>query len=75
MRTESVRVHSVRTIDGRPSRLPRVSTPAAGLAAPGWTVYTERGPVLLALAAVGRLLARLVAGRRPGSVRVLVGRG
>ncbi|PZS26624.1 MAG: hypothetical protein DLM59_17895 [Pseudonocardiales bacterium] len=72
MRADTVRVSSVRTVDGRPSRLPRVTTAAAGLAAPGWTVYVERGPVLLALAAVGRLL---VGRRRRGFVRVVIGRG
>ncbi|MGI8446662.1 MAG: hypothetical protein ACR2MP_05650 [Streptosporangiaceae bacterium] len=75
MRADSVRVRSVRTIDGKPSRLPRVNSPAAGLAASGWSVYTERGPVLLALAAAGRGLVGLVGAARRESVRVVIGRG
>jgi len=50
-----VKVRAVRTADGKPSLLPRVSDPADALTAPGWTVYTERG--LIPQAALG--LARL----------------
>jgi hypothetical protein len=76
MRGELVRVRSVRTIDGRPSRMPRVSSPAEGLTAPGWCVYTEPGPLLLALVWPVRVLCRLAARRRRSeSVRVVSGRG
>lgn len=67
-----VKVRSVRTADGKPSMLPRVSNPADALSAPGWTVYTEPSPLLVGLARLARwLLARSARGLI-GAVRLLV---
>lgn len=67
-----VKVRMLRTADGKPSMLPRVSSPADALSAPGWTVYTEPSPLLMALV---RLVRWLLAGFARGllvAVRGLV---
>ena len=74
MRAETVKVRHLRSIDGQPVRLPRVADPTDALTAPGWTVHTERGPLLSVLIASGRcLLAGLVVAVR--CVLALVVRG
>jgi hypothetical protein len=58
-----VKVRSVRTADGKPSMLPRVSNPADALTAPGWTVHTEPSPILVGLGRLARwLLSRFARG-------------
>lgn len=64
---------------GHPVRLPRVSSPDAALAAPGWTVYTEPGPIPLAALWLLRSLCRggfvLIRWAFRGLIRLLVGPG
>jgi len=59
MSAGGVRVGHLRSVDGRPVRLPRVCDPADALHASGWTVYTEPGPLVLAVVRLCRWLLRL----------------
>lgn len=67
-----VKVPSVRDANGKPSRLPRVSDPAHGLTAAGWTVYTEHGLFAQAGLALLRGAVRLVVALVVLAVRGLV---